>query len=86
MRIWELAMSWKRSLPHLDQARIDTQKAIEDLEKAGEALRAFIEGNKSAGENPVRQQHLDSIGKRLANARAEKAEIECLLSELESKA
>jgi len=29
-------MSWRRSLPHLDQAQIATQKAIDDLEKAFE--------------------------------------------------
>jgi len=68
-------MSWRRSLPHLDQAQIATQKAIDDLEKAFEELRVFVEGNKSAESNPVRQQHLESIGKRLVNARAEKAEI-----------
>ncbi len=79
-------MSWRRLLPHLDQAQIATQKAIDDLEKAFEELRVFMERNKSAESNPVRQQHLESIGKRLVNARAEKAEIERLIEELERNA
>jgi hypothetical protein len=82
----EPGMSWRRSLPHLDQAQIATQKAIDDLEKALEELRVFMEANKSAEGNPVQQQQLESIGKRLVNARAEKTEIERLIEELERNA
>ncbi|MBG0800466.1 hypothetical protein IYW40_03000 [Methylocystis sp. H4A] len=60
-------------LPHLRQARNETQKAIEDLEKAAEALGRSKEG---AGSTPVRQRHLDVVAARLAIARTEKARIE----------
>ncbi len=70
-------------LPHLRQARDETQKTIEELEKAAEALRRSIEG---AGSTPVRQRHLDVVAAHLANARAEKARLEQLIEELERDA
>ena len=76
-------MPWRKSLPHLHQARNETQKAIEGLEKAAEALRLSMEG-KSAESSPVRQRHLDAIATRLVNAYAEQAQVEQLIEELES--
>jgi acetyl-CoA acetyltransferase len=70
-------------LPHLRKARNETQKAIEDLKKAAEALRRSMEG---AGSTPVRQRHVDVVATHLANTRAEKARIERLIEELERDA
>jgi hypothetical protein len=79
-------MPWRKSLPHLHQARDETQKAIEGLEKAAEALRLSMEGNQNADSSPVRQRHLDAIATRLANAHAEQAQVEQLIEELEREA
>lgn len=75
-------MAWRRSVPHLHQARYEMQGVIERLEKAAEALRLSMEGNQSAESSPVRQRHLDAIAMRLANAHAEQAQIEQLIEEL----
>jgi hypothetical protein len=79
-------MPWRKSLPHLHQARDETQKAIEGLEKAAEALRLSMEGNQNADSSPVRQRHLDAIATRLVNAHAEQAQVEQLIEELEREA
>jgi hypothetical protein len=76
-------MPWRKSLPHLHQARDETQKAIEGLEKAAEALRLSMEGNQNADSSPVRQRHLEAIATRLVNAHAEQAQVEQLIEELE---
>jgi hypothetical protein len=70
-------------LPHLRHARDETQKVIEDLEKAADALRRSMAGAEST---PVRQRHLDVLATHLATARAEKARIERLIAELERDA
>ena len=70
----------------LHQARNETQKAIEGLEKAAEALRLSMEGNQSAESSPVRQRHLDPVATRLVNAHGEQAQIEQLIEELERDA
>lgn len=70
-------------LPHLRQARNVTQQAIEDLEKATEALRRSMA---RADSTPVRQRHLDAVATLLATARAEKARLEQLIEELERDA
>ena len=79
-------MPWRKSLPHLHQVRDETQKAIEGLEKAAEALRLSMEGNQNVDSSPVRQRHLEAIATRLVNAHAEQAQVEQLIEELEREA
>jgi len=71
-------------LPHLCQARDEAQTGIKKLEKASEALKLFMDVNESARTNPARQEHLESIEKRLVKARFEIVEIDRLIEELEN--
>jgi hypothetical protein len=75
---------WKKSLPHLRQARHEAQTGIKKLEKASEALKLFMDDNESARTNPARQDHLESVEKRLVKARFEIVEIDRLIEELEN--
>jgi hypothetical protein len=74
---------WKKSLPHLRQARSDAQRAIENLAKASEALQLYMVVNESAQTNLARQEYLESIEKRLVKARYEITEIDRLIEQLE---
>jgi len=75
---------WKDSLPGLQQARSDTQRGIENLEKASEALKLFLGVDESARTSPARREHLESIERRLVKARYEISEINRLIEEMES--
>ncbi len=54
------------------------------MEKASAALRLFMAVNESAQTNPARQEHLESIEKRLVKARYEITEIDRQIKELEN--
>ena len=74
---------WKKSLPHLRQARTETHDGINNLKKALKALGDFMAGNKTAATNPARQKQSESIEKRLESARGDLVEIEKSIEKLE---